>query len=284
MSATTGPATHDEPAIERDAVHAALSSGARPAHPGPLRQCLAFAWRGMLKIKHVPEQLLDVTVTPVMFLLMFTYLFGGSVAGSTDAYLQYLLPGIVVQTILFTTVYAGVTLNTDMTKGVIDRFRSMPVWRPAPVVGAMLGDVVRYALAGAVTIALGLLLGFDAEGGVTGLLAGTALTIAFAFGLAWVFTTLGLILRSPNAVLNAGFIGIFPLLFLSTIFVQPETLPAGLEWCVGINPISHLADATRELMAGTADTGGILLVLAEAAVLTAIFAPLTARRYGRAGG
>lgn len=270
-------------AVRADAVHAALAAGERPARSGVLAHCVAFGWRGMLKIKHVPEQLLDVTVTPVMFLLMFTYLFGGAVAGSTGDYLQYLLPGVLVQTILFTTVYAGVTLNTDMTKGVVDRFRSMPVWRPAPLVGAQLGDVVRYALAGTVTLVLGFVLGFSADGGVLGVLGAMALIIAFAFGLAWIFTTLGLVMRSPNAVMNAGFMGIFPLLFLSNIFVEPSTLPAGLEAFVNVNPITHLVDATRGLMAGDADGPKILLVLGESAVLTAIFAPLTARLYGRAG-
>jgi ABC-2 type transport system permease protein len=280
MSAT---ADAPSPAIEQAAVHAALAGGERPPRPGRVAHALAYGWRGMLKIKHVPEQLLDVTVTPVMFLLMFTYLFGGAVAGSTGEYLQYLLPGILVQTILFTTVYAGVTVNTDMTKGVIDRFRSMPVWRPAPLVGALLGDVVRYALAGAVTVTLGIVLGFDAEGGPVGVVAGMALIIAFAFGLAWVFTTVGLVMRSPNAVMNTGFMAIFPLLFLSNIFVEPSTLPSALEWFVGVNPISHPVEATRELMAGTYDWDGIALVLAETAVLTAVFAPLTARLYGRAG-
>jgi ABC-2 type transport system permease protein len=271
-----------ETALRPEAVHEALASGERPRRPSALGMCLTYGWRGMLKIKHVPEQLLDVTVTPVMFLLMFTYLFGGAVAGSTGDYLQYLLPGILVQTILFTTVYAGVTLNTDMTKGVIDRFRSMPVWRPAPLVGALFGDVVRYALAGTVTVVLGLVLGFEAEGGLLGVVAGMALIIAFAFGLSWIFTTLGMIMRSQNAVMNAGFMGIFPLLFLSNIFVEPSTLPSGLEWFVGVNPISHLVEATRELMAGNADLPGVLLVLGEAAVLGAIFAPLTARLYSRA--
>jgi ABC-2 type transport system permease protein len=279
MSATT---TETGAAIERSAVHAALAAGARPARPSALSHCLTFGWRGMLKIKHVPEQLLDVTVTPVMFLLMFTYLFGGAVAGSTAEYLQFLLPGILVQTILFTTVYAGVTLNTDMTKGVVDRFRSMPVWRPAPLVGALLGDVVRYALAGTVTMVLGLVMGFHAEGGLLGIVAGMALVIAFAFGLAWVFATLGLVLRAPNAVMNAGFMGIFPLLFLSNIFVDPSTLPSGLEAFVEVNPISHLVEATRELMAGTADAAGVLLVLGESALLALIFAPLTTRLYRRA--
>jgi ABC-2 type transport system permease protein len=233
----------------------------------------------MLKIKHVPEQLLDVTVTPVLFLLMFTYLFGGAVAGSTSEYLQFLLPGILVQTVLFTTVYAGVTLNTDATKGVVDRFRSMPVWRPAPLVGAVVGDCARYALAGTIVVVVGLILGFDAEAGLPGILAAMALVIVFATGLAWVFTTVGLIMRSPSAVLNSGFLALFPLIFLSNIFVAPSTLPSALETFVELNPVSHLTTATRGLLGGTAELGDIALVLATTVVLTAVFAPLTVRLY-----
>jgi ABC-2 type transport system permease protein len=261
-------------------VHAALSSTARPARPGPLSTAITFGWRGMLKIKHVPEQLVDVTITPVLFLVMFTYLFGGALEGSTDAYLQFLLPGMLVQTILFTAVYAGVTLNTDVTKGVTDRFRSLPVWRAAPLVGAVMGDCVRYTLAGTVVVVLGLILGYDAVG-VLGVLAAMLLVIAFAFGLSWVFTTVGLIMRTPSAVLNAGFMALFPLIFLSNIFVQPETLPSALEWFVGVNPISHLVTAARGLMGGSADGGDIMLAAGEAAALTAVFATLTVRLYRR---
>ena len=121
-------------------LHAALSSSARPPRPSPLSAAKTFGWRGMLKIKHVPEQLIDVTLTPVLFLVMFTYLFGGAMSGSTSEYLQFILPGILVQSVLFTAVYSGVALNTDMTKGVVDRFRSLPIWRPAPLVGAVIGD------------------------------------------------------------------------------------------------------------------------------------------------
>ncbi|MTD45762.1 ABC transporter permease [Conexibacter sp. W3-3-2] len=264
-----------------EALHAALQSGERPPRPGALSTAMTFGWRGMLKIKHVPEQLLDVLVTPVLFLVMFTYLFGGAVAGGTGEYLQYILPGILVQAVLFTTVYSGVTLNTDMTKGVVDRVRTLPIWRPSPLVGAVLGDCVRYLIASAMTILVGIALGFDVEGGLLAAVAAVALVIAFAFGLSWVFTTLGLIMRTPNAVLNAGFMAVFPLLFLSNIFVDPATMPAGLEAFVDVNPISHLVTATRDLMAGSAAAGDVLLVLGEAAVITAVFAPLTARMYGR---
>jgi ABC-2 type transport system permease protein len=259
----------------------ALASTPRPPRPSPLSAALTFGWRGMLKVKHVPEQLLDVTITPVMFVLMFTYLFGGAIAGSTGEYLDYILPGILVMSVLFTTVYSGVSLNTDLTKGVVDRFRSLPVWRPAPLVGALLGDSVRYLIGGTVIIVLGVALGYRPGAGVGGVLLALGLVIVFAFGLSWVFTTLGLLLRSPSAVMNAGFMGIFPLTFLSNVFVDPATLPKGLEAFVDANPISILATASRGLMEGSADGSDIVIVLATAALLTAVFAPLTVRLYRR---
>jgi ABC-2 type transport system permease protein len=277
---TTAPAsgTADTAAVRR-----AIASTERPPRPGPMTTALAFGWRGILKIKHVPEQLIDVTITPVMFVVMFTYLFGGAIAGSTAAYLDYILPGILVMSVLFTTVYSGVTLNTDLTKGVVDRFRSLPIWRPSPLVGALLGDTVRYLVAGTVIIVLGMILGYRPGAGVPGVVAALALVILFSFGLSWVFTTVGLLMRSPSAVMNTGFMAIFPLTFLSNVFVEPETLPSALEAFVNANPISILADATRGLMEGGADGGDIAISVGTAAVLTAIFAPLTTRLYRTRG-
>ncbi|MGH3029389.1 MAG: ABC transporter permease [Gaiellaceae bacterium] len=278
---STAPTTQPRPtpAAEEAALRQALSSTPRPPRASALSAALTFGWRGMLKVKHVPEQLLDVTITPVMFVVMFTYLFGGAIAGSTGDYLDYILPGILVMSVLFTTVYSGVALNTDLTKGVVDRFRSLPIWRPSPLVGALLGDSVRYLVAGTVIVVLGVALGYRPDAGVVGVLAALALVIVFAFGLSWVFTTLGLLMRSPNAVMNAGFMGIFPLTFLSNVFVEPETLPRVLEAFVDVNPISILATASRGLMEGTAEAGDIGIVLATAAALTAVFAPLTTRLY-----
>jgi ABC-2 type transport system permease protein len=283
MSATpprTRP-THADAVMEQ-ALHSALSSSARPPRPGPFTTAMAFGWRGMLKIKHVPEQLIDATITPVLFLVMFTYLFGGAVAGSTGDYLEYIFPGILAQSVLFTSVYSGVALNTDVTKGVVDRFRSLPIWRPAPLVGSLLGDSVRYLIAGTVIVVLGVILGYRPDAGMPGVLAALALVIVFAFGLSWVFTTLGLLLRSPNAVMNAGFMGIFPVTFLSNVFVEPKTLPSVLEAFVNVNPVSILATASRGLMEGNANAGDIAIVLATAAALTAVFAPLTTHLYRRA--
>lgn len=265
------------------ALRAALASTPRPPRPGPLSAALTFGWRGMLKIKHVPEQLIDATMTPVLFTLMFTFMFGGAIAGSTDDYLQFILPGILVMSVLFTTVYSGVALSTDATKGVVDRFRSLPIWRPAPLVGAVLGDTVRYLCAGTVVIVVGLLLGYRSEAGVGGVVAAMLLVVAFAFGLAWVFTTVGLVLRTPSAVMNGGFMALFPLTFLSNAFVEPETLPGWLEAVVDANPVSHLVTGTRGLMDGTATTGDVVLVLMTALAMTLVFAPLTSYLYRRRG-
>jgi ABC-2 type transport system permease protein len=279
---STVPTTRSAPGADEAAVRKALSSMPRPPRASALSAALTFGWRGMLKVKHVPEQLLDVTITPVMFVVMFTYLFGGAIAGSTGEYLDYILPGILVMSVLFTTVYSGVALNTDLTKGVVDRFRSLPIWRPAPLVGSLLGDSVRYLIAGTVIVVLGVILGYRPDAGVPGVLAALALVIVFAFGLSWVFTTLGLLLRSPNAVMNAGFMGIFPVTFLSNVFVEPKTLPSVLEAFVNVNPVSILATASRGLMEGNADAADIAIVLATAAALTAVFAPITTRLYRRA--
>jgi ABC-2 type transport system permease protein len=274
---TTRPQT--APDADAAAVRKAISSSARPPRADGRAAAIAFGWRGMLKIKHVPEQLIDVTITPVLFTLLFTYMYGGAIAGSTGEYLQFILPGTLVMSVLFTTVYSGVSLNTDMTKGVVDRFRSLPIWPAAPLVGAVVGDSVRYVLAGTVVVIVGVILGYSPEGGVGGVIAAMALVVVVAFGLAWVFTTVGLLMRSPNAVMNTGFMALFPLLFISNAFVPPETLPSAIEAFVDVNPFSHLVTAARGLMDGNAEMGDIFLVLGEAAVLTAVFAPLTMRLY-----
>jgi ABC-2 type transport system permease protein len=281
---SNGPTTATQTAsgTEELAVRQAISSTSRPPRASAISAAVTFGWRGMLKVKHVPEQLLDVTITPVMFVLLFTYLFGGAIEGSTGAYRDYILPGVLVVGVLFTTVYSGVAINTDLTKGVVDRFRSLPIWGPAPLVGALLGDSVRYLVGGTVIIVLGLVLGYRPDGGVLGVLGAMALVTVFAFGLSWVFTTMGLLLRSPNAVMNAGFMSIFPITFLSNVYVKPETLPAGLEAFVNANPVSFLVTASRSLLEGDPSGGDIAVVLGVAAGLTAVFAPLTTRLYRRA--
>jgi ABC-2 type transport system permease protein len=277
VSATPTTRARSEPLADHT-IGRVLASTARPTRPTALSACLTFGWRGMLKIRHVPEQLIDVTLTPVLFLLMFTYLFGGAIAGSTGDYLHFILPGVLVMSVLFTTVYSGVALNTDVTRGVVDRFRSLPIWRAAPLVGAVLGDSVRYFVGATVVVVLGLALGFRPES-PPGVLAAMLLVVVFSFSLAWVFTTVGLLMRAPNAVMNAGFMALFPITFLSNVFVEPDTLPGWLKAFVDVNPISHLVTASRGLMDGTVHAGDIGLVLGVGAALTAVFAPLTTHLY-----
>src|SRR4029453_1948630 len=233
-------------------LRAALSAHPRPPRPSALATSLTFAWRALLKLKHVPEQLSDVVGIPIIFTLGFTYLFGGALAGSTSAYLQFLLPGSLAMTVVLVTTFSGVTLNTDLTKGVSDRFRSLPIWRPAPIIGALLGDTGRYLLAASIVVAL---------------------------GLSWVWTTLGVVLRAPSAVNNLSLLVLFPLTLASNIFVDSATMPGWLQVFIDVNPISHLVTASRGLMAGTATAGQVGWVLAASAALTAIFAPLTSHLY-----
>ena len=261
------------------ALRQAVAVDRPPGRASALTTTLTFARRALLKIKHVPEQLFDVTISPVIFTLMFTYLFGGAIAGDTSTYLQFLLPGIVVMTVLTVSVYTGFTLNTDITKGVFDRFRSLPIWRPAPIVGALLGDTVRYTIASLVAIGLGLALGYRPEGGATGVLAALLVLLVFAFSLSWVFTILGLLMRSPNAVMGVSMMVIMPLTFTSNIFVDPQTMPSALQTVVDVNPVTHLVTAVRGLMGGTATFSDIVWVLIASAALTAVFVPIMMRIY-----
>ncbi|MPZ54639.1 MAG: ABC transporter permease [Acidimicrobiia bacterium] len=253
----------------------ALSDGIRPPRASALIATLAFGWRAMVKIKHVPEQLGDVIGLPVVFTLMFTYLFGGALAGSTGDYLQFLLPGTLVMTVVLVTIYAGVGLNTDVTTGVFDRFRSLPIWRPAPIVGALIGDVGRYLIATTVVMALGLALGYRPEAGVGGVLSAVVLVLVFSFALSWIWTTLALIVRTPSSVMNAGMLVLFPVTFASNIFVDPDTMPGWLRRFVDINPVSHLVTAVRGLMRGTPSSEEIVWVLVASVALVVVFAPLT---------
>ncbi len=262
-------------------IRAVLSSTTRPPPPGGLSASLTLAWRAMLKIKHVPFQLFDVTVFPIMMTVLFTYLFGGALAGSTEAYLQFLIPGIVVQTMVFLTVYTGVGINSDIDKGLYDRFRSLPIWQPAPIVGALVGDLARYGLAAVVVVSVGLVLGFRPEAGALGVVLAVALMLVFASALSWPWIIIGMLVRSPESVMTSSFLVLFPLTFVSNIFVDPATMPGWLQTIVGLNPVTHLASASRGLMHGGVVAADVLRVLAASALITAVFAPVAMHMYRR---
>lgn len=258
-----------------------LVSKERPPQPSPWSASVTFGWRAVLKIKHVPEQLFDVTAFPIMMVLMYTYLFGGALAGSTSDYLQYLLPGILVMSIVMITMYTGVSVNTDIEKGVFDRFRSLPIWRPAVMVGYLLGDMLRYLIASVVMVGVGLIMGFRPDGGVLGVLAGVALLIVFSFAFSWIWTMFGLLLRTEKSVMGVSMMVLFPTTFLSDIFVDPSTMPGWLQAFVNNNPVTHLASAVRELMHGEWPGSDIAWTLGWAGVIVAVFGPITMRLYAR---
>ncbi|MQA11321.1 MAG: ABC transporter permease [Pseudonocardiaceae bacterium] len=274
----TAPATYVPAA---DSLGEVFAAGEPPPRPSALSSSVTFGWRAMLKIKHVPEQLFDVTVFPVIMTLMFTYLFGGALAGSTEDYLQFLLPGILVMSVVMITMYTGVGVNTDIEKGVFDRFRTLPIWRPSALVGALLGDMVRYTIASTVILVLGLILGFRPAGGFVGVLGGVALLVVFSFAFSWIWTMLGLLLRTERSVMGVSMLVLFPGTFLSNVFVDPRTMPSWLQGFVDVNPISHLVASIRGLLHGRWVSDEITWTLISAAVILAIFGTLTMRLYNR---
>ncbi len=259
--------------------HQLLTMHARPRPASAPSAVATLAWRAMLKIKHVPFQLFDVTVMPIMFTLLFTFIFGGALAGTPRAYVQYLLPGVLVQTIVFITVYTGVGLNTDIQKGLYDRFRSLPMWQPSPLFGALAGDVFRYSVASALILVVGLILGFRPAGGVVGVLLAFALVLTFAFALSWLWIIVGMLVQSPESVMTTSFIFLMPLTFASDIFVQLSTMPGWLQAVVGRNPVTYLAAASRALMHGEPAWAEVGWVLAASAVIVLVASPVAMRLY-----
>ncbi|MFH9858793.1 ABC transporter permease [Streptomyces sp. NPDC017202] len=281
MSTATTNETRDLAPVRADSLAALLVAEKRPRRPSAWSASLTFGWRAGLKIKHVPEQLFDVTAFPIMMVLMYTYLFGGALAGSPEEYIQFLLPGILVMSVVMITMYTGVSVNTDIEKGVFDRFRSLPIWRPSTMVGYLLGDALRYAIASVVMLTVGMILGYRADGGVLGVLAGVALLIVFSFAFSWIWTMFGLLLRTEKSVMGVSMMVIFPLTFLSNVFVDPRTMPGWLQAFVNNSPVTHLASAVRGLMAGDWPAAEVAWSLGWAGVFLLVFGPVTMRLYNR---
>jgi ABC-2 type transport system permease protein len=274
MTAVIEPALHIVPGAERS-----LKNSVSPRQT--LANTFAMAWRGLLKIKRTPEQLFDVTFQPILLTVMFTYIFGGAIAGTPDDYLPFIVPGILVQTVIMTSVVTGVQLREDMAKGVFDRFRSLPIARVAPLAGALLADTVRYAVASLVTFATAFVMGYRPQGGPAGVMLASVLVIVCAWSLSWIFAFFGVIARSAAAVQGISLMILFPLTFLSNAFVPISTLPDWLAWFVRLNPVSHLVTAARDLtMTGVAGVE-VWFALAGSLVVVAVFAPLTVRAYMR---
>jgi daunorubicin/doxorubicin transport system permease protein len=281
MSTATTTENRELAPVSTESLTALLVTKDRPPRPSALSASLTFGWRAILKIKHVPEQLFDVTAFPIMMVLMYTYLFGGALAGSPEEYIQFLLPGILVMSVVMITMYTGVSVNTDIEKGVFDRFRSLPIWRPSVMVGYLLGDALRYTIASVVMLTVGVILGYRPDGGIGGVVAGIALLVVFSFAFSWIWTMFGLLLRTEKSVMGVSMMVIFPLTFLSNVFVDPSTMPGWLQAFVNNSPITHVSSAVRELMAGEWPAAEIAWSLGWAGLLVLVFGPVTMRLYNR---
>ncbi|GIG21232.1 transport permease protein [Cellulomonas chitinilytica] len=248
--------------------------------PFPLvRHSLALAKRSLIKTWRTPEALIDVTLQPIIFLVIFVYIFGGAVAGGTQEYLQFLLPGILAQTIAQGAIAIGVNLNTDLEKGIFDRFRSLPIPRSAPLVGAVSGDVVRYVIVTISTFAIGYVMGFRITTDPLSAIAGCLLAILFALCLSWVSVFVGMKVRTSGAVQGIMFLVIMPLSFASNVFVPTSSLPSWMQTFVAWNPLTHLVASMRGLFLGAPLGNHVWWTLAWCVGLVVVFMPLALRAY-----
>jgi oleandomycin transport system permease protein len=243
---------------------------------------LTLAWRNVTQLKHSPEKLMDVTLMPIVFLVLFLYVFGGAVAGSTHAYLELLLPGLVGLIAMFSTVSLGTALCEDIHRGVFDRFRSLPIARSAPLIGAVLGDTVRFCVAMAVLTGFGSALGFRFHTGPLSILAAYGLAYVFYLAVCWISVLIGLIAPSPETVQGISFIGVMPLTFGSSVLLsKTHTMPGWLQAWVSVNPVTHLANSVRALTIGGPLGSNALITLAWAAGIVIVVFPLAMRMYRR---
>ncbi len=248
-------------------------------HSGMLTHKLMFGWRNLLKVKHIPEQFVDVLITPIMFTFLFTYLFGGVVAGSPREYLQFLIPGIMVQTLAFNTAYSGINIHTDITKGIFDRFRTMPVWPPSPLAGIFIGDFFKYLISGIMVLLFGYILGFRAETGLSGYAVSFLIMIAFAMSISLIFIIMGLTMRSTSAVMSIGWLLLTPIVFMSNIYVDPITMPQWMQTFISWNPLSWQVDAVRGILMGEPSVQDIIYALGGSVIIGLILSPVAIMLY-----
>jgi len=247
---------------------------------------LIVAERNLVRLTRAPDLLLAFTVQPVMFVLLFVYVFGGAilVPDFYDSYAAFLLPGIIVQNIAFGGFVTALGLNEDLHKGLIDRFRSLPMARSAVLAGRTLSDVVTNALSVTVLLVTGIIIGFSFDASLVEIVGGLGLLLLFGYAFSWIFALLGLIVSSPEAANSLGFIAVFPLTFISSAFVPVESMPAGLQWFAEINPFTIVVDAMRSLWVGAPAGNSVWGAVVWSLVIIAVFAPLAVSRYRRAAG
>jgi len=256
----------------------------RVAPTEAVRHGLILAGRGVRKLRRNPEHLVDVTVQPLLFLVMFGFLFGGAIAGSPGAYLRDLVPGLMVPSVLMATLSAGVGLNSDAGSGVFDRFRSMPIARSAPLTGVVLAGAVRYVVAIAVLLAAGAAFGYRVGTGPVAVLAAAAILVVAGLCFCWITVFLGMVLRDRDAVQGTAVALFMPMVFASNVFVPEATMPGWLRAFSGVNPVSLLAGTVRGLLNGGAVAVPLAGALAWSAGVLGVFFPLAIRAYHRRVG
>jgi ABC-2 type transport system permease protein/oleandomycin transport system permease protein len=245
---------------------------------------LIIAERNLVRLPRAPDLLLAFTVQPIMFVLLFRYVFGGAIRTPGVSYVDFLIPGIIVQNIAFGGFVTALGLNEDVHKGLIDRFRSLPMSRAAVLAGRTLSDVVTNALSMVILIVTGVIIGFSFNNDVLHVVAGAALLLCFGYAFSWVFAFVGLLVSSPEAANSAGFIAVFPLTFVSSAFVPVATMPAVLRAFADANPFTLTVNAMRSLWLGQPAGDNVWEALIWIVVIIAVFAPLAVRRYRRATG
>jgi ABC-2 type transport system permease protein/oleandomycin transport system permease protein len=249
------------------------------------RDTLVLAERNLVRLPRNPDMLLAFTVQPIMFVLLFAYVFGGAIATpGYDDYIDFLIPGMIVQQIAFGGFATALGLAEDMTKGLIDRFRSLPTARASVLAGRTLADIATNLLSIAILLATGLIIGFRFDATVPEVAAGIALLLLFGYAFSWIFALIGMSVSSPEAANGLGFTLIFPITFISAAFVPTESMPAGLQQFAEANPVTVVVDAMRALWLDAPAGNSYWLSIVWCFVLIAAFAPLAVRRYRRANG
>ncbi len=245
---------------------------------------MIIAERNLVRLPRKPELLLAFTVQPIMFVLLFRYVFGGAINTGGVAYVDYLIPGIIVQNIAFGGFVTAIGLNEDVHKGLIDRFRSLPMARPAVLAGRTLSDIVTNFLGVWVLVITGLIIGFSFSGPVLDIAFGFVLLILIGYAFSWVFALVGLVANTPESANSIGFILIFPLTFISSAFVPTSSMPSWLETFANVNPFTIFVNAMRALWLDAPAKNYVWGAVVWALVILAVFAPLAVRRYRRTAG
>jgi ABC transporter DrrB family efflux protein len=245
---------------------------------------LVLAERNLVRLPRAPELLLAFTVQPIMFVLLFRYVFGGAIRTPGIPYVDFLIPGIIVQNIAFGGFVTALGLNEDVHKGLIDRFRSLPMARAAVLAGRTLSDVVTNALSMTILLVTGVIIGFSFHTSVGQAVAGIALLLLFGYAFSWFFALVGLLVSTPESANSVGLIAVFPLTFISSAFVPPASMPSALRAFANINPFTVMVDAMRSLWLGTPAHDYVWGAAVWSLVIIAVFAPLAVARYRRTAG